>query len=190
MLDLWLIRHGESLGNLDGTEADTGLSPRGQRQARALAGALAGEAFDQVLSSPLLRARETAALALPGRALAVVPDLRELVVRAHRYLDTSTLSLDQLRALLEMQPDEPPSETGAAFMARIRAWVRALPAAGRIIVFSHAGVVREALNVLLPAAARVQVVGHASISRVAVAPGANRIVVLDDHRHIDAMPTM
>ncbi|WP_346660489.1 histidine phosphatase family protein [Nannocystis sp. ILAH1] len=73
MLDLWLVRHAESLGNLDGSEADTCLSPRGQLQAAALAPVLAGESFDSVLSSPLQRALETAALALPGRACSTRP---------------------------------------------------------------------------------------------------------------------
>jgi broad specificity phosphatase PhoE len=47
MLDLWLVRHGESLGNLDGSDADTGLSARGRLQAAALAGVIADQAFDR-----------------------------------------------------------------------------------------------------------------------------------------------
>ncbi len=187
MLDLWLVRHGESLGNLDGTEADTGLSVRGRTQAGALAGALAGQTFDRVLSSPLQRARETAAIAVPGHAIEIEPRLLELVARPERFFDASTLTLTQLEALARSMSDEPAFETGKQFMARVRAWVTQLPLAGRMLAFTHAGVVREVLWALLPGAARVQGIGHAAITRVCVAPGANRIVVLDDRRHTDAI---
>jgi alpha-ribazole phosphatase/probable phosphoglycerate mutase len=187
MLDLWLVRHGESLGNLDGSDADTGLSARGRLQAAALAGVIADQAFDRVLVSPLQRARETAAIALPGRAIEVDARLRELIARPARFFDVSTLTRSQLEALARPAVDEPPDETGKAFMARVRAWLTELPAAGSVIAFTHAGVVREALWALLPAAPRVQAIGHAAISRVRVATDANRIVVLDDRRHVADM---
>jgi hypothetical protein len=58
----------------------------------------------------------------------------------------------------------------------------------RIIAFTHAGVVREALWALLPEAPRVQGIGPAAISCARVAPDANRIVVLNEHRYIVALP--
>jgi broad specificity phosphatase PhoE len=59
---LVLVRHGETDANAAGLvlgRADPPLSPRGRVQAAALAAALAGA--DRVISSPLRRARETAA---------------------------------------------------------------------------------------------------------------------------------
>lgn len=188
MLDLWLIRHAESLGNLDGTDADTGLSARGRRQAGALAGVLVGQTFDRILSSPLLRARETAMIALPGQAIETETRLLELVARRDQFIDISTLTLSQLEALARPAPDDPPVETGRAFMARVRAWLEELPTAGRMIAFTHAGVVREALWALMPGSARVQVIGHAAITRVCVETEANRIMVLNDSRHVDVIP--
>lgn len=64
---LILIRHGQSTANLDGLLAgrtDAPLTDLGRDQARALAPALSGVL--RVLTSPLVRARETAELAVPG----------------------------------------------------------------------------------------------------------------------------
>jgi broad specificity phosphatase PhoE len=92
---LVLIRHGESVGNLADAEArrrelgrldlatrdpDTPLSPRGEEQARALAGHLgtldAEQRPDLVLSSPYARAAQTARLATADLDLEVVFDER------------------------------------------------------------------------------------------------------------------
>jgi 2,3-bisphosphoglycerate-dependent phosphoglycerate mutase len=57
-----LIRHGQPEWVREGlTVVDPPLSALGHRQARALAAAMADEQFDEVLVSPLIRARETAA---------------------------------------------------------------------------------------------------------------------------------
>jgi broad specificity phosphatase PhoE len=62
---LILVRHGESTYNAEGRlqgQADPPLSPRGRAEAEALARALDGAAPQRVISSDLVRARETAAL--------------------------------------------------------------------------------------------------------------------------------
>ena len=85
---LWLVRHGESLGNLADAQAhasgsgrleldvrdpDVPLSPTGEAQADALGRWLAGLPGDQqpttVLSSPFARAAETARRAVAGSGL-------------------------------------------------------------------------------------------------------------------------
>lgn len=185
MLELWLIRHAESLGNLDGTEADTCLSPRGRRQAEALASALVGERFDEAVSSPLQRAQETATIALPGHPLTVEPRLREFCPEPEVFVDASKLDLARIEAMLRPDPSAPRPEKGREFMARVREWIAELPVSGKIIVFSHFGVVRECLGALLPA--RPQRIAQASISRIRVGQGANRIIVVDDCRHLDRL---
>jgi probable phosphoglycerate mutase len=62
---LTLVRHGQSVANRDGRvqgHLDSPLSDHGRRQAAALAAAWMadGVQFDRLLSSPLMRARQTA----------------------------------------------------------------------------------------------------------------------------------
>lgn len=80
-MEIVLIRHGEPEWVRDGlTIVDPPLTDRGHRQAELLAEALAGEEFDEVLVSPLLRARQTAEplLRALGREEAIDPWLEEI----------------------------------------------------------------------------------------------------------------
>lgn len=77
-----IIRHGQSQGNAEGRfggHTDTPLSPRGRRQAKATARALASEKFDAIYSSDLPRAIETATplARLTGAFLETTEALRE-----------------------------------------------------------------------------------------------------------------
>jgi probable phosphoglycerate mutase len=61
-VEIVLVRHGEPEWVVDGLNIDhPNLTERGRRQAERMAAVLAGERFDEVLTSPLARARETAA---------------------------------------------------------------------------------------------------------------------------------
>ena len=62
-MELLLIRHGlpERVVNEDATPADPPLSKVGRDQAERVAAWLAGTSIDRIYSSPLRRARETAA---------------------------------------------------------------------------------------------------------------------------------
>jgi probable phosphoglycerate mutase len=77
---LWLVRHGETEWARDGRHTgrtDIPLTDRGREQATALRERLAGERFAAIRCSPLLRARETLELAVPGAAPAFDDDLME-----------------------------------------------------------------------------------------------------------------
>jgi probable phosphoglycerate mutase len=77
---LWLVRHGETewarLGRHTG-HTDIPLTDAGRAQARSLASRLAGLEFTAVLSSPLVRAAETARLSGFDGIVTGDPDLRE-----------------------------------------------------------------------------------------------------------------
>ncbi|HEX4805327.1 MAG TPA: phosphoglycerate mutase family protein [Conexibacter sp.] len=62
---IWLLRHAEAEDAQGRPDAERPLTERGREQARAAGGALAalGVQLDACLSSPRLRARDTAALA-------------------------------------------------------------------------------------------------------------------------------
>jgi phosphohistidine phosphatase len=59
---LVFLRHGQAMANFPGGDADRPLSPQGQRQAEAVAGALRrlSLTFSRLFASPLKRAQETA----------------------------------------------------------------------------------------------------------------------------------
>ncbi len=66
MIELWLARHGETPWSLTGQHTgrtDLELTPEGRKQAARLRARLANQSFDKVLTSPLIRARETAKIA-------------------------------------------------------------------------------------------------------------------------------
>jgi 2,3-bisphosphoglycerate-dependent phosphoglycerate mutase len=70
-MDLLLIRHGlpEHVETVDGGPADPPLAALGHRQAEEMARWLARERIDRLYSSPLRRARETAAALASLRAM-------------------------------------------------------------------------------------------------------------------------
>jgi probable phosphoglycerate mutase len=99
--DLYLIRHGESVPNVEpiigGMRGDAGLTARGRRQAALLEERLRREAWraDRLYASTLPRALETAEYVARALGLPAVPDdeLHEL-----RPGEADGLSLDEWRA--------------------------------------------------------------------------------------------
>jgi phosphohistidine phosphatase len=71
---LWLLRHGEAEPHGARPDPERALTERGERQARAAGVALAalGLRFTQVLTSPKVRARDTARLAAEALGAPVV----------------------------------------------------------------------------------------------------------------------
>lgn len=80
-MEIVLIRHGQPEWVRDGLNVvDPPLTERGHLQATRVADVLGGEHFDEVIVSPLLRARQTAAplLAVQQRAETIEPFLEEI----------------------------------------------------------------------------------------------------------------
>jgi broad specificity phosphatase PhoE len=80
MLTLILTRHGQaaSADVMLGGQLDVPLTPQGRHEAETLARRLAGVRIDRIISSPLLRAIETAQTVATGRPVEVDERLREL----------------------------------------------------------------------------------------------------------------
>ncbi|NVK11925.1 MAG: histidine phosphatase family protein [Gammaproteobacteria bacterium] len=79
MIDLWVVRHGEPLSDW-GQQADPGLSDLGQAQAASTLDHLAALNYQNIVSSPKQRARETAIplLAATSNQLSIQNEIREL----------------------------------------------------------------------------------------------------------------
>lgn len=91
-------RHGQTAPNRDGLvlgRADPELTDEGQRQADLLAAALAGEGVTAILTSPLLRARQTAEPMGAACGVPVVVDERLIEIDWGAWEGRSTGTLKQ-----------------------------------------------------------------------------------------------
>ncbi|NRR32574.1 histidine phosphatase family protein [Oxalobacteraceae bacterium] len=186
-----LIRHGETAWNavrrLQG-HTDIDLNPEGERQARALASALAAEPVDHIVASDLLRASRTAGFAadLHGKPVQIDAQLRERcygVFEGMLYADIERqypeeYALWQARDIdAVMPPGLRVAESFRAFYGRsiaaITSWALRHPGQTLALV-AHGGVLecayREAVGMSLDSPRDFQV-KNASINRFRFAGG-------------------
>jgi probable phosphoglycerate mutase len=141
---LWIARHGETEWSANGRHTgttDVPLTDAGREAAGALADLLADESFGLVVTSPLLRARDTASLAGYPDAK-TVDDLREW-----DYGDYEGITTDEIH---ESRPGWnvftdgcPNGEDAAAVGARAdRVIELVLDQAGDTLAFAHGHVLR------------------------------------------------
>lgn len=149
-----IIRHGQSQGNAEGRfggHTDTPLSPRGRRQAKATARALASEKFNAIYSSDLPRAIETATplAKLTGARLETTEALRERsvgVMEGLTFEEAAELHPEQYQALLR-RDFEHVLLGGESYRQTLDRASRKLDEAieqnegGRIALFAHTGTI-------------------------------------------------
>jgi broad specificity phosphatase PhoE len=136
---VYLARHGGTEWTI--TRQHTGrsdipLTPAGEQEARWLIRRLSQCTFDQVLTSPLVRARRTAALAGFSQAISD-PDVMEWDYGRYDGLTTAEIKQDNPAWLL-FRDGCPGGESVAEAAARAdRVVARLRQAGGRILIFSH-----------------------------------------------------
>lgn len=197
-MELILIRHGlpHAVQNDDGTPADPPLTERGHQQAARMADWLSREPIERLYSSPMLRARQTAAplAARLSTEPAVDPRLAEFD-RDH----TSYVPLEELRrtdyprwlALMntgwysDMDPVEFKSQVVSAFEEII-----ADNPSGRVAVVCHGGVINVwAAHVLNIERLLFFPPDYTSVNRFrASRQGARGVVSLNETGHLRALP--
>ena len=137
MLNLLLTRHGMTTAGpkaILGGRLDVGLTDEGRAQAGALASRLAGVRIDRVISSPMIRALETARVIAAGRTVEIDERLRELDYGAWEGLDGDQVDEHdpELRGEWERDPANtrpPGGESGVEGAIRVRAFLTDLLAA-------------------------------------------------------------
>lgn len=132
MLTLVLTRHGLTDRSVPeqhlGQRIDISINDAGRRQAAALAKRLSAVRFDRVVSSPLFRAQETAAIIAPDAILATDSRLKEMDYGAWEGLGYEELFERDgaYRREWELAPDRkacPEGESGNDVAERVRAFL-------------------------------------------------------------------
>jgi broad specificity phosphatase PhoE len=202
MIEIWLVRHGESDANVEGVwqgQSDAALSPRGEEQAKLLGARLSGHSFDLVVASDLRRTAATAALA--GLTAEPAPAFRELDLGRWEGLTSAEVMArypDEMRAL--MTGEDLPiggGETWRGFCARVDAAVDEL--AGRLrdgergLAVTHGGLIGAYLSGLLRFRARsrpwpVEHPHNTALTVIAAEGAARRARVLNDATHLAGSP--
>lgn len=200
MRRLTLIRHGLTAWNVEGRfqgQSDVPLSDEGRAQARALAGYVAAvQGVDAVVASPLVRARETAAIAFPDHPAAVDPRLQEL-----------HFGLFEGRTLAENEADPawpvwiadpygrvaPGGESYEQLRARAVAWLadaRAAHPGAHVVAVTHSGTIQMLLADLLgverPRWRKRVYLRHTSVSHVLFRGDDAVVERVNDTRHLVA----
>jgi len=144
---VWLVRHGEtewaSLGRHTG-RTDIALTEAGRTQARALGRRLAGHTFGLVLTSPLSRAAETAAICGYADTAVVDADLMEWDYGDHEGRTTAEIRGDFAGWTIWRGPwpgGETINEVGGR-ADRVVARLRAPDNEGDTLVFAHGHLLR------------------------------------------------
>ena len=196
MLEVWLIRHGETewnrLRRWQG-QSDVELNETGIAQAKALGARLGNYAFDAVWSSDLKRAAATAQLALPDVAPRTDVRLRELHFGELEGKRWDELTPEQQEMLNRWRTDPygfapTGGEQYHELESRARAWLHELPPEGRLAVFTHGGTVRALLSSVIgsPGGERWSfALSNGSISRLRLSGDFFIIKSINDTAHLD-----
>ena len=191
---LFLLRHAAHArvgSTLCGRMPGVGLGEEGRKQARALGERLSGEAIEAVYSSPLERARETAApvAARLGLQARTSDDLAEIDFGEWTGRDFAALDGDPgwtrwntARASARPPGGESMAEAQARALAGIER-LRARHPEGRIAAVSHCDVIKAVLaailGITLDGIHRFEIL-PASISALALWPGGGKVLSMNE----------
>jgi probable phosphoglycerate mutase len=144
MNELWLVRHGKTEWSANGrhtSTTDLPLLPEGEEVARSLAPRLAEPSFALVLTSPMLRARRTAALA-GFESAEVDEDLVEWDYGDYEGVTTKEIR-ERVPGWTVWNQPVPGGETETHVCARLdRVVARAQACDGDTLVFGHGHALR------------------------------------------------
>ncbi|HVX42236.1 MAG TPA: bifunctional RNase H/acid phosphatase [Mycobacteriales bacterium] len=173
-----LLRHGQtvhSIGGLFSGRNDLKLTNAGIAQAEAAAKHLAGEEFDRILTSPLVRSRQTAEIV--QRALRVPVDVEDGLIECdfgewegYSLKEVSDRWPDELAAWRESPRSAPPGgESFAAMTERVDAARKRIQrdyAGQKLLLVSHVGPIKGLLQVALEATPALMFRLHLDIASI------------------------
>jgi alpha-ribazole phosphatase len=201
MLELIIVRHGETEGNKKRIYqgwTDTELNQTGLRQAQRLAERLKDKDLDIIYSSPLNRALATAVAVnrYHGLEIKTVENIKEI-----NFGEWENMSGQQLE---ELYPDymekwrrdytafaAPGGESLEAAYSRINSWMQKLirdNPKGSILIVSHAGAIRSMVSGLVGRGVKGHwnyIISNCSITRINVFDGFPVLAGLNDVSHLE-----
>ena len=197
-VELCLVRHGQSKWNAEGCtqgqhpSKENCLSVLGIEQAKALAKRLEPLEFDHIYSSDLPRTLQTARICYPDPDTAITQDtrLREIkraALAGKTHFERTPEEVELLKFIKEdrFSRRPPDGENHQDVMERVKAWMTELPEEGRLLVFTHGGVIRAALALLIGYEhARVFELENTGITRLNLSKGKTRVICVNDRAHL------
>lgn len=144
-LEIWLIRHGETAWSLSGahtSRTDIPLTQRGRERAREIENYLRGVSFSMVLTSPMLRARETCDIAGFGKQAEIDDDLMELNYGIYEGRTTEDIQREIPDWSVWSSPLIDGETLDEAGERANRVIARAVTNGGRVALFAHGHILR------------------------------------------------
>ncbi len=202
MLELYLIRHGQSTSNRDGYiqgQSDVSLSETGIRQSELLQRRLKTLQFDHVYSSDLIRASHTAQIALPEKSASPDPRLREIhlgILEGRVFADLSAEEKNMLEAHHgeDWEFRVPEGESYVDLENRSREFLSGLPEEGKVLAFTHGGFIIASIYSIIGRPPKRDFesaktwgmrLENTSITRIVRHKGFSSIVTVGDHAHLE-----
>lgn len=149
-VELWLVRHGETEWSLSGkhtSRTDIPLTDRGRERAEELRHYFAGRSFDAVLTSPMMRARETCEIAGYGNGALIEEGLREWDYGVYEGRTTQEIRVGEpgwsvwKDPIKDGETVEHVGERADGVIARVLE-LAAGKEHGRVVLFAHAHILR------------------------------------------------
>jgi 2,3-bisphosphoglycerate-dependent phosphoglycerate mutase len=202
MIRFLVVRHGETTWNADGRiqgQLDAPLNARGREQAQALGRALADEKIDELWSSDLVRAMDTAKAMRVAARLGIKEDtrLRERhfgILQGLLYADAEAQYPERLAGYHKSAPDEDfvSGESLTDFYRRASGFfvslAEATPPNRTIAVATHGGVVSclyRFANQIPLGEQRTWALPNAAINEFVFDEGKWKVVRFADVSHLD-----
>lgn len=155
---LYLVRHGESMTNAKKQYTgwmDVELSENGRAQALRARERMPAVHYDRVISSDLIRAKQTCDIVLPGYSYETTPLLREINVACMAGHTAAECEAQYGEAFLACRANQDYRSFGGEnredLRRRVQGFLRQAESfpEENVAVFAHAGALRMALDLIL-----------------------------------------
>jgi broad specificity phosphatase PhoE len=203
---LFLVRHGQTLANIDNRLAgvtDVPLDPLGELQAAEVAKHMQTIEFDALLTSPLQRARQTANAisSTTGHEPIVVPGLSEMNfgVAEGLTLDDAVIQFPELKTMIDDLEDLdlgwPQGDTRRAFDERVTATFLGILeryVGKRVVTVAHGGVIGTFFAQIIggnPREFARFAVANCSVTQLVVKQDHTEVHIWNDVGHLSSVDT-